>query len=67
MDNGKKSCFFHTNKNDIDEAHTLNFNGSKARIIRKSPRNISSEVIKEATLFYKSDIFWVERMKLFKK
>jgi len=63
----KNLVIFHANKNDIDEALTLNFNGSKARIIRKSPRNISSEVIKEAILFYKSDIFWVERMKLFKK
>ncbi len=44
----------------------LVFDGSKARIICKSPTNISLNEIKEVLLFYESRIFWVERMKLLK-
>ncbi len=59
--------FFTSSENDLDETHTLNFTNTKARIIKKSPRNLSKKDIKEAILFYDSEIFWVEGWKLFKK
>jgi hypothetical protein len=43
--------FYTTAENDIDNTHTLNFNNTKARIIKKSSRNLSKEDIKEAILF----------------
>ena len=59
--------FYTSSENDLDETHTLNFTDTKARIIKKSPRNLSKKDIKEAILFYNSEIFWVEGWKLFKK
>ncbi len=53
--------FYTTAENDIDETHTLNFNNTKVRIIKKSSRNLSNEDIKEAILFFSSEISWVEK------
>ena len=59
--------FYTSSENDLDETYTLNFTNTKPRIIKKSPRNLSKKDIKEAILFYNSEIFWVEGWKLFKK
>jgi len=60
----KKVVSFSTTPNDLDENHTLDFKNTKARFITKSPRDKSNRDIKTALLFYESEIFWIEGMKL---
>ncbi len=63
----KNLVYFYSDKRaDFDEKYSLDFSYTKARFITKSPRDKSDRVIKTALLFYESDIFWVERWKLFK-
>ena len=50
----------------FDEKHTLDFNNTKARLITKSPRNKTSTEFKEKLQFYRSSIFWIEGIELFK-
>lgn len=58
---------FYTNRStDLDEKNTLDFNNSKARSNRKSPRNKSQTTIRESIMFYNSDIFWVKGLELYK-
>ena len=38
--------FYTSSENDLDETYTLNFTNTKARIIKKSPRNLSKKDIK---------------------
>jgi hypothetical protein len=63
----KKIIIFSTEASDLDDKFTLNFTGTKARFISKSPRDKSDRVIKTALSFYQSEIFWVTGMKLIKK
>ena len=56
--------YFHTQESDINEKHTLNFNNSKAVFKSKHPRDKSSRIIIPNLLFIKTDIFWMERVKL---
>ncbi|MCX6172009.1 MAG: hypothetical protein NT048_04115 [Flavobacterium sp.] len=58
---------FTTEATDLDEKHTLNFRGSTARLIKKSPRDTSDKVVPTALQFYKSDIFWIANLKLLLK
>ncbi len=67
VEKNKLIYFYTSSENDLDETHTLNFTNTKARIIKKSPRNLSKKDIKEAILFYHSEIFWIKGWKLFKK
>ncbi|OBQ54177.1 hypothetical protein VQ01_12055 [Tamlana sp. s12] len=61
----KKVVTFITNeKTDISEDYTLDFNGSKARFISKSPRDKSNRIVETALQFYESNIFWIETLKL---
>ena len=55
---------FTTEKTDLDEKHTLNFSGSTARLIKKSPRDTSEKVVPTSLQFYKSEIFWIANLKL---
>jgi hypothetical protein len=55
---------FTTEKTDLDEKHTLNFSGSTARLIKKSPRDTSEKVVTTSLQFYKSEIFWIANLKL---
>ena len=57
---------FYTDKQDMDEKFSLNFTGTKARFISKSPRDKTDREIKTRLKFYKSDIFWVKGMEIFK-
>ncbi|MEX0315296.1 MAG: hypothetical protein AB3N18_14055 [Allomuricauda sp.] len=58
---------FSTDKEkDFDEKYTLDFNSSKARLIIKSPRDKTDREIKEKLQFYKSNIFWIETIDMFK-
>jgi len=51
---------------DLNGKHTLDFNGSKARFVSKSERNISDKVVQTRLQFFKSDIFWIERLAIYK-
>ncbi|WP_194419546.1 hypothetical protein [Muriicola marianensis] len=53
-------------KEDIDEKHTLDFTNSKARFITKSPRDKTDRTVKTRLQFFKSDIFWVEKLEILK-
>ena len=58
---------FTTEKMDLDDKHTLNFSGSTARLIKKSPRDTSEKVVPTSLQFYKSEIFWIANLKLILK
>ena len=51
---------------DFDEQHSLDFNGSKARFIFKSQRNISEKEVPLQLQFFESQISWMERVALTK-
>lgn len=58
---------FLTNKQeDFDDKYTLDFNNSTARFITKNPRDKSDKVVKTKLQFLESEIFWMERIDLFK-
>jgi hypothetical protein len=58
--------FFSDKQKDFDEKHTLDFTNSKARFVIKSPRNKTDQIIKTRIQFLKSEIFWMERIEIFK-
>jgi hypothetical protein len=58
---------FTTEVKDLDEEHTLNFTGTTARVIKKSPRDTSNKVVPTALQFYKSEIRTIENLKLLLK
>lgn len=58
---------FTTQATDLDEKHTMNFSGSTARLIKKSPRDTSDKIVPTALQFYKSEIFWISNLKLLLK
>ena len=58
---------FTTEKANLDEKHKLNFSGSTARLIKKSPRDTSEKVVPTSLQFYKSEIFWIANLKLLLK
>ncbi len=64
---GKVVSFFTDNEGDIDEKNTLDFSNSKARFISKPSRDKSDRVIETALQFFKSNIFWIERLKILKR
>ena len=58
---------FTTEATYLDEKHTMNFSGSTARLIKKSPRDTSEKVVPTSLQFYKSEIFWIANLKLMLK
>jgi hypothetical protein len=58
---------FTTEIADLDKEHTLNFTGTTARVIKKSSRDTSDKVVPTTLQFYKSDISWIENLKLLLK
>ena len=58
--------FFADKENDMDNKHDLDFNGSKARFISKSPRDKTDRIVKTSLQFFESKIFWIERLKILK-
>ena len=64
----KKKILFSTDEAaDLDEKYTLNFTGTKARFIQKTPRGESTANKKTYLLFYDSDIRWIKGLKLTRK
>lgn len=51
---------------DIEEKNTLDFTGTKARFITKSPRDTSDKLVKTQLRFLKSEIPFMERVDLVK-
>ena len=51
---------------DFDEKYTLDFSGSKARFITKSPRDKTDRIVKTRLQFLESEIFWMARAELLK-
>ncbi|RAR48640.1 hypothetical protein [Flavobacterium lacus] len=62
-----KILHFSTNEDDLDTKNTLNFAGTTARLIKKSPRDLTDKIVPTALQFYKSNIFWIENLKISKK
>jgi len=62
-----KTIHFKTDTTDLDQNHTLNFTGTTARVIKKSPRDLSDKIIPTTLQFYKSDIRIIENLKLLLK
>jgi hypothetical protein len=58
--------FFSDKQKDFDEKYTLDFTNSKARFVQKSPRNKTDQIIKTRIQFLESEIFWMERIEIFK-
>lgn len=52
---------------DFDARHTLDLNGSKARFVSKSERNVSAKEVQTRLQFYESKIPWIERLAIYKK
>jgi len=58
---------FSSNKQeDFDTKYTLDFNKSTARFKTKNPRDKSDQVVKTRLTFLESEIFWMERLDIFK-
>ncbi|MFV8347794.1 hypothetical protein [Flavobacterium sp. ZB4P13] len=58
---------FSSNKQeDFDEKYTLDFNNSKARFVTKNPRDKTDRIIKTRLTFVESEIFWIQRLDIFK-
>jgi hypothetical protein len=62
----KKVITFSTEASDVDSKYTLDFNNSKARFNSKSPRDKTNRVFAEFIVFYETDVFIAQRLKLFK-
>ncbi|MFN3968460.1 DUF5004 domain-containing protein [Flavobacterium sp.] len=58
---------FTTETSDLDKDHTLNFTGTTARVIKKSPRDTSDKVVPTSLQFYKSEIPTIANLKLLLK
>jgi hypothetical protein len=63
----KNLVFFSSDKEtDLDEKYIYDFTNTKARLIKKSPRDLSDKVVKEAILFYESDLSVIKGLKFMK-
>lgn len=58
--------FFSNKTEDFDEKYTLDFNNSNARFVSKHTRDKTDRIIKTKLQFLASEIFWIERLELFK-
>lgn len=59
-----KIIYFTTHISDLNQKYTLDFSGTTARMIKKSPRDLSDKIVPVAIQFYKSNIRWMEKWKL---
>lgn len=58
---------FTSEASDIDDKFTLDFTGTKARFISKSPRDKSDRVIETSIKFFESEVPWIKGMLLIKQ
>lgn len=59
-------AFFSDSQKDFDEKYTLDFTNSKARFVTKSPRDKTDRIVKTKVVFLESEIFWMNRIEMFK-
>lgn len=62
----KVISFMADKEKDFDERYTLDFSNSKARFIIKPARDKTDRIIKTRLKFFESEIFWIERLDIFK-
>ena len=62
----KEIITFYLDEKGMNEEYTLDFSGTKARFITKSPRDTSDKEIKTRLKFYESGIFWMKGIELLK-
>ncbi|WP_320815162.1 hypothetical protein [Flavobacterium sp.] len=58
--------FYSDSQKDFDEKYTLDFTNSKARFVTKSPRDKTDRIVKTRVVFLESEIFWMNRIEMFK-
>lgn len=58
--------FLSNKQEDFDAKYTLDFNNSKARFVTKNPRDKRARIIKTKLTFVETEIFWVQRLDVFK-
>ena len=63
---GKVLTFVTDMEEDINEKYTLDFSNSKARFIVKPERDKTDRVVETGLLFFESDIFWINSLKILK-
>lgn len=54
-------------KNDFDEKYTLDFTDTRARLMLKSPRDNSTDVVQPKLRIFKSEIFWLDKVDLLRE
>ena len=54
-------------KEDFDDKYTLNLNKTIARYVTKNPRDKSDKIVKTKLMLLESEIFWLQRLDIFKK
>lgn len=64
---GNSVILFSKEADNLNGVYTLNLNKSKARYIKKSPRDTSSKIVKTALRFYESETFHIKGLELFKE
>ena len=62
-----KTLKFTSEPSDINKEYTLNFTGTTARVMKKSPRDTTDKVVPTALQFYKSEIRTIENLKFLLK
>lgn len=63
---GKVVSFITDKEKDLKVKHTLDFSYSKARFVTKPNRDQTNRVIQSRLMFFKSEIFWIEKLEIFK-
>ncbi len=58
---------FFTEVGDLHEQYTLDFTGTQARWVSKSPRDKSDREVETRLRFFESQIFWIEGIDMYKK
>ncbi len=58
---------FVTETGDLNEQYTLDFTGTQARWVSKSPRDKSDREVETRLRFFESQIFWIEGIDMYKK
>ncbi len=63
---GTVVSFFTDKEKDLDQQDVLDFRNSKAHYITKPARDKTDRVIKSRLTFFKSGIFWIKGLDIFK-
>ena len=64
---GNLITFSADKKEDFDDKYTLDLNKTIARYVTKNPRDKSDKIVKTKLTLLESEIFWLQRLDIFKK